>query len=54
MLVEERSNKEIAVLMGIEVRTVNAHIAALLRKMGVRNRIALCTEAIKQWLVQAQ
>jgi DNA-binding NarL/FixJ family response regulator len=54
MLVEGRSNKEIAVLMGIEVRTVKAHIASLLRKMGVRNRIALSIQAIKQSLVQTQ
>ena len=54
MLVEGRSNKEIAVLMGIEVRTVKAHIAGLLRKMGVRNRIALSIQAIKQSLVQTQ
>jgi len=53
MLVEGRSNKEIAVRMGIEVRTVKAHIASLLRKMGVRNRIALSMQAIKQSLVQA-
>lgn len=52
MLVEGRSNKEIAVVMGIEVRTVKAHIASLLRKMGVRNRIALSMQAIKQSLVQ--
>ena len=54
MLVEGRSNKEIAVLMGIEVRTVKAHIASLLRKMGVKNRIALSVQAIKQSLVQTQ
>lgn len=54
MLVEGRSNKEIAVLMGIEVRTVKAHVASLLRKMGVRNRIALSMQAIKQSLVQTQ
>ena len=53
MLVEGRSNKEIAVRMGIEVRTVKAHVASLLRKMGVRNRIALSMQAIKQSLVQA-
>ena len=41
MLVDGRSNGEIGVPLGIAVRTVKAHVARLMRKVGVRNRIAL-------------
>jgi|HubBroStandDraft_6_1064221.scaffolds.fasta_scaffold00044_49 DNA-binding NarL/FixJ family response regulator len=51
MLVEGRSNKEIGGPLGIEVRTVKAHVAKLMRKVGVRNRIALSTYAIVHSLV---
>lgn len=54
MLVEGKSNKEIGGLLGIEVRTVKAHVASLLRKLGVRNRIALSMQAIKRSLVSTQ
>jgi DNA-binding NarL/FixJ family response regulator len=46
MLVEGRSNKEIALPLGIEVRTVKAHLGKLMRKAGVQSRIALSTYAI--------
>jgi DNA-binding NarL/FixJ family response regulator len=51
MLVAGNSNKEIAEPLGIEVRTVKAHISKLLRKTGVRNRIALSTYAIDHAIV---
>jgi DNA-binding NarL/FixJ family response regulator len=54
MLVEGRSNKEIGVPLGIEERTVKAHVAKLMRKVGARNRISLSVEAIKHSLVSAQ
>ena len=41
MLVAGRSNKEIGSALGIEERTVKAHVAKLMRKVGVQNRIAL-------------
>jgi DNA-binding NarL/FixJ family response regulator len=41
MLVAGRSNKEIGAALGIEERTVKAHVAKLMRKVGVQNRIAL-------------
>jgi DNA-binding NarL/FixJ family response regulator len=53
MLVEGRSNKEIGVPLGIEERTVKAHVAKLMRKVGARNRISLSVEAIKHSLVTA-
>jgi DNA-binding NarL/FixJ family response regulator len=51
MLVDGRSNKEIGVPLGIEVRTVKAHVAKLMRKVGVRSRVALSTYAISHSLV---
>lgn len=40
-----RSNREIALTMGIEERTVKSYIAKLIRKVGVENRIALSVRA---------
>jgi DNA-binding NarL/FixJ family response regulator len=46
MLLDGKPNSEIAEPLGIEVRTVKAHVAKLMRKAGVRNRIELCSYAI--------
>lgn len=51
LLVAGRSNKEIGSALGIEERTVKAHVAKLMRKVGVRNRIALSVHAITHSLV---
>ena len=51
MLVAGRSNKEIGSQLGIEERTVKAHVAKLMRKVGVQNRIALSVHAITHSLV---
>jgi len=51
MLVDGRSNREIGVPLGIAVRTVKAHVSRLMRKVGVRNRIALSSYAILHSLV---
>src|SRR2546422_4578477 len=51
MLVEGRSNKEIGTPLGIAERTVKAHVAKLMRKVGVQNRIALTVHAITHSLV---
>jgi DNA-binding NarL/FixJ family response regulator len=48
-----RSKKEIARPLGIEERTVKAHVAKLMRKVGVRNRITLSIHAVKHSLVSA-
>jgi DNA-binding NarL/FixJ family response regulator len=53
MLVIGRSNKEIGSALGIEERTVKAHVAKLMRKVGVQNRIALSVHAITHSLVSA-
>src|SRR5258707_3691736 len=54
MLVAGRSNKEIGSALGIEERAVKAHVAKLMRKVGVQNRIALSVHAITQSLVAAK
>ena len=54
MLVAGRSNKEIGGQLGIEERTVKAHVAKLMRKVGVQNRIALSVHAITHSLVAAK
>jgi len=54
MLVVGRSNKEIGAVLGIEERTVKAHVAKLMRKVGVQNRIALSVHAITHNLVTAK
>jgi DNA-binding NarL/FixJ family response regulator len=51
LLVAGRSNKEIGSVLSIKVRTVKAHVAKLMRKVGVRNRIALSVHAITNSLV---
>ncbi len=54
LLVAGRSNKEIGAALGIEERTVKAHVAKLMRKVGVQNRIALSVHAITHSLVNSQ
>jgi DNA-binding NarL/FixJ family response regulator len=46
LLVSGRSNREIGDALGIEERTVKAHVAKLMRKAGVTNRIALSVHAL--------
>lgn len=51
LLVSGRSNHEIGVALGIEERTVKAHVAKLMRKAGVSNRIALSVHALTHSLL---
>lgn len=51
MLVSGLSNKEIGAPLGIVERTVKAHIATLMRKIGVHNRIELSVHAVARSLV---
>ena len=53
LLVSARSNREIARTLGIEERTVKAHVAKLMRKVGVENRIALSIFAVTNSIVAA-
>jgi DNA-binding NarL/FixJ family response regulator len=51
LLVSGRSNREIGAALGIEERTVKAHVAKLMRKAGVTNRIALSVHALTHSLL---
>jgi DNA-binding NarL/FixJ family response regulator len=51
MLVAGCSNKEISAPLGIAERTVKAHIAKMMRKVGVHNRIELSVHAVARALV---
>ena len=51
LLVAGRSNKEIGAALTIEERTVKAHVAKLMRKVGVQNRISLSVHAITHSMV---
>lgn len=51
MLVSGLTNKEIGAPLGIVERTVKAHIAKLMRKIGVHNRIELSVHAVARSLV---
>jgi len=53
-LVASRTNKEIGSVLGITERTVKAHVAKLLYKVGVQNRLALSVHAITHGLVTAK
>jgi DNA-binding NarL/FixJ family response regulator len=52
LLVAGRSNKEIGTELDIEERTVKAHVAKLMRKVGVGNRIALSVHAVTRSLLK--
>jgi DNA-binding NarL/FixJ family response regulator len=54
LLVSGCSNREIAVELGIIERTVKAHVAQLLRKVGVTNRIALSVHAVTHSLLSTR
>ncbi len=47
-----RSNREIARQLGIEERTVKAHVGRLMRKTGVENRIELSMRALSRSMGQ--
>jgi len=51
MLVTGLSNKEIGAPLGIVERTVKAHIAKMMRKVGVHSRIELSVHAVAHLLV---
>jgi DNA-binding NarL/FixJ family response regulator len=51
LLVAGKSNKEVAVELGIDEATVKAHVGRLMRKVGVTNRISLTVQAMERNLV---
>ncbi len=48
LILEAHSNREIAKALGIEERTVKAHLGHLMRKVGVTNRVELSIWALKR------
>lgn len=48
LILQARSNREIARQLGIEERTVKAHVGRLMRKTGADNRIELTMRALNQ------
>ena len=46
---EGKSNKLIAIELGISMRTVEAHRARIFYKMGVRNAVQLCQRLKDSW-----
>jgi DNA-binding NarL/FixJ family response regulator len=51
LILKARSNREIARDLGIEERTVKAHVGRLMRKAGVDNRIELSMRALSRSLM---
>ncbi|HTX77944.1 MAG TPA: response regulator transcription factor [Terracidiphilus sp.] len=51
LILRAKSNREIAATLGIEERTVKAHVGRLMRKLGADNRIELSLRAINRALV---
>lgn len=51
LLLMARSNREIADQLGIEERTVKAHVSRLMRKTGADNRIELSVRALSRSLM---
>jgi len=52
LILKARSNREIARQLGIEERTVRAHLARLMRKAGVDNRIKLSMSVLGRAIQQ--
>ena len=48
LILQARSNREIAQELGIEERTVKAHVGRLMRKTGAENRIELSIRALNR------
>lgn len=53
LILTARSNREIALELGIEERTVKAHVGRLMRKAGAENRIELSLRALSGALSNA-
>lgn len=54
LVLRSRSNREIAHELGIEERTVKAHVGRLMRKTGADNRLGLSMRALNRALVASE
>lgn len=52
LLIEGHPNRVIAEELGIDLATVKKHVGALMRKVGVKNRIALSVQVVNRKLLQ--
>jgi DNA-binding NarL/FixJ family response regulator len=50
LVLRARSNREIASELGIEERSVQAHVSRLMRKAGVNNRVGLTMQAMSAFI----
>jgi DNA-binding NarL/FixJ family response regulator len=53
LIAEAHTNRDIAALLGLSAKTVEAHRASILRKLGMRDRVELVRYAIRRGLVEA-
>jgi DNA-binding NarL/FixJ family response regulator len=53
LLAEGKSNKEVAVIQGIEVKTVETHRANLMRKLGLHSVCDLVHYAVRNQIIEA-
>jgi DNA-binding NarL/FixJ family response regulator len=53
LLGEGKSSKEIAIILGISVRTVETHRAAIMRKLGLKSFSALIRYAVRNQIIEA-
>lgn len=53
MLAEGKSNKEVATILGISVRTAEAHRASLMHKLGIDSISGLVRYAIRNGIIEA-
>ena len=51
LLVDGHPNRAIAQKLGIDLATVKKHVGALMRKVGVKNRIALSVQVVNRKLL---
>lgn len=51
LLVEGHPNRAIAQKLGIDLATVKKHVGTLMRKVGVKNRIALSVQVVNRKLL---
>ena len=53
LLAEGKSSKEVAAILGISVRTVETHRAAIMKKLGLKSFSELIRYAIRNKIVEA-
>ena len=53
LLAEGKSNKEVAVIQGIEVKTAETHRANLMRKLGLHSVCELVHYAMRNQIIEA-